>query len=151
MARATIDCLLSASQLDVLQSVAEGFTYIEIAQARGTSTSTIRGHIEGARKKLKVKRLDQAVIAAYREGWILIEPSPEEVILHRVEELFTEIAHHLRTRRGQLSPDARQALESFERALQGRPRKDDMNDALDRVVDTIYKTSLRAGAKKAVQ
>lgn len=131
---------LTRAELDILQGLADGRTNREIADTRGTGLSTVRTQIADIKKKLGVTSRSAAVVQAYKQGLVVIDPTPEQVVLHRLEQLLQEIVKQ--PRRGHLSREARLVLESFERVLQERPRSDQMSSVLDRVVDSIYKRSM---------
>lgn len=54
----------------VLEQLAKGNMYSEIALEMELSPSTVRTHINGCIVKLGVRDRGQAVIKAYKEGWI---------------------------------------------------------------------------------
>jgi HD-like signal output (HDOD) protein len=63
-------CPLSQQELRVLQRLAQGRVYKEIAHELALSVSTIRTHLHNAYRKLGVPGGAQAVILANRRGWL---------------------------------------------------------------------------------
>lgn len=63
-------CPLSGSEMKNLVRLAEGKTYKQIAAERHRSASTIRSQLHHTYGKLGVVDRAQAVLVAYREGWI---------------------------------------------------------------------------------
>lgn len=63
-------CPLSPRQLQVLQHLAAGKKYAEIALADGVAISTVRTHIHLAYRQLGVADRAQAVLKAVEEGWL---------------------------------------------------------------------------------
>jgi putative nucleotidyltransferase with HDIG domain len=61
---------LSKRETEMLQRLAEGLTYKDIAQATGLSISTVRTHLNNVYKKLDVSDRAQAVLTATARGWI---------------------------------------------------------------------------------
>jgi DNA-binding CsgD family transcriptional regulator len=61
---------LTPRQLQVLQLLAAGKTYAEIALAGGVTVSTVRTHIHLAYRRLGVVDRAQAVLKAVEEGWM---------------------------------------------------------------------------------
>jgi putative nucleotidyltransferase with HDIG domain len=66
----TDPCPLSGQELRVLQELAKGLVYREIAQDLGLSTSTIRSHLHNIYRKLDVIDRAQAVLFASERGWL---------------------------------------------------------------------------------
>ena len=66
----TDPCPLSGQELRVLQGLAKGLVYREIAQDLGLSTSTIRSHLHNIYRKLDVIDRAQAVLFASERGWL---------------------------------------------------------------------------------
>lgn len=66
----SVRCPLPPRELENLVCLAEGKTYQEIALERGRSVSTIRTQLHSTYGKLGVTDRAQAVLIAYREGWI---------------------------------------------------------------------------------
>lgn len=64
------DCPLTPRQLEILQHLAAGLTYKQIAATAGVSPATVRTHIHKAYSKLGVVDRAQAVLRAVDEGWI---------------------------------------------------------------------------------
>ena len=63
-------CPLSAKELRVLELLAGGLVYKEIAEALRLSVSTVRSHLHGIYCKLAVADRAQAVIVATKHGWL---------------------------------------------------------------------------------
>jgi putative nucleotidyltransferase with HDIG domain len=63
-------CPLSQRQLEMLQLLAEGKPYKQIATDLDLSTSTVRSHIYAAYRKLGVNDRAQAVLLATDRGWL---------------------------------------------------------------------------------
>lgn len=63
-------CLLSPREAEVLQLVAKGFTFGEIARLLGTSEQTIPSHVKSIYRKLAVHSRGEAVYEATRLGII---------------------------------------------------------------------------------
>jgi DNA-binding NarL/FixJ family response regulator len=69
-------CPLPPRQRDVLRGLAESKVYKQIALDAGITVSTVRSHIVILYKRLGVIDRGQAVIAAYKRGWLLGEAQP---------------------------------------------------------------------------
>jgi len=63
-------CPLSTRELHVLQRLAEGSVYKEIAHELSLSASTVRSHINKISRKLGAHDRAQAVLIASRRGWL---------------------------------------------------------------------------------
>ncbi|MHB8240481.1 MAG: HDOD domain-containing protein [Solirubrobacteraceae bacterium] len=63
-------CPLSRRELEVLQRLAKGGIYKQIADDFGLSTSSIRSHLHNIYRKLNVPDRAQAVLLATSNGWI---------------------------------------------------------------------------------
>jgi HD-like signal output (HDOD) protein/DNA-binding CsgD family transcriptional regulator len=63
-------CPLSRSELRVLQQLAKGLVYKEIAHDLTLSASTVRSHLYNTYRKLGVSNRAQAVILASKRGWL---------------------------------------------------------------------------------
>jgi putative nucleotidyltransferase with HDIG domain len=63
-------CPLTPTQLDVIQTLARGMSYKEIALELGVSASTIRSHLHHAYTTLGVSDRAQAVLTAVANRWI---------------------------------------------------------------------------------
>ncbi len=66
---------LTPRQERVLELVAEGFTYREIAARLSISTSTVRFHVQGLKERLAARTMSELVAVAIRSA--LITPAPE--------------------------------------------------------------------------
>lgn len=64
------ECPLTKRQREALNQVALGKSDWEIAVLLGVSQSTVHEHIEAAKRRLGVRTRVQAVLAAYKNGWI---------------------------------------------------------------------------------
>ena len=63
-------CPMSSRELDVLQRLARGMVYKQIANDLGLSTSTVRTHLHNVYGKLGAMDRAQAVLMATERGWI---------------------------------------------------------------------------------
>ena len=63
-------CPLSGRELDVLQRLAEGKVYKQIAHELTLSTSTVRTHLHNIYGKLGAVDRAQAVLIATERGWL---------------------------------------------------------------------------------
>jgi HD-like signal output (HDOD) protein/DNA-binding CsgD family transcriptional regulator len=63
-------CPLSRSELRVLQQLARGLVYKQIAHDLTLSVSTVRSHLHNTYRKLGVTNRAQAVILATKRGWL---------------------------------------------------------------------------------
>jgi DNA-binding NarL/FixJ family response regulator len=61
---------LSAREVQVLQGLAQGKVYKQIAAELGLSTSTVRTHLHNVYGKLGAMDRAQAVLTATERGWI---------------------------------------------------------------------------------
>ena len=66
----TEPCPLSKQELRVLQQLATGSVYKEIARDLALSTSTIRSHLHNIYLRLGVGDRAQAVLFAAERGWL---------------------------------------------------------------------------------
>lgn len=64
--------LLSARELEVLQGIAKGFSYQEIADIHGIKVNTVTSHVKNIYRKLEVHSRGQAVFEAGQRGLIRI-------------------------------------------------------------------------------
>ncbi len=69
-ARAVDPCPLSARELDVLERLAAGAVYKQIAHDLSLSVSTVRTHLHNIYGKLGAADRAQAVLTARRHGWV---------------------------------------------------------------------------------
>jgi DNA-binding NarL/FixJ family response regulator len=69
-ARHVDPCPLSARELGVLQRLAEGKVYKQIAHELTLSTSTVRTHLHNIYGKLGAVDRAQAVLIATERGWL---------------------------------------------------------------------------------
>ncbi len=63
-------CPLSRQELRVLQQLAKGLVYKQIAHDLTLSVSTVRSHLHNTYRKLGVTNRAQAVILANKRGWL---------------------------------------------------------------------------------
>ena len=63
-------CPLSARELSVLQQLAKGSVYKQIAHELGLSVSTVRSHLHNTYGKLNAGDRAQAVLIATQRGWL---------------------------------------------------------------------------------
>jgi DNA-binding CsgD family transcriptional regulator/HD-like signal output (HDOD) protein len=68
--RATEPCPLTGQELRILQRLAKGLVYKEIAQDLALSVSTVRTHLHNIYRKLGVGDRAQAVLFATQRGWV---------------------------------------------------------------------------------
>ncbi|MEZ5652143.1 MAG: response regulator transcription factor [Burkholderiaceae bacterium] len=66
--------LLTERETAVLQQIAKGFSYDEIASALGISVHTVTTHIKNIYRKLAVRSRGEAVFEAMQLGLIRVEP-----------------------------------------------------------------------------
>lgn len=64
--------ILTKRECDILQLLAEGKTNRMIAETISLSEKTVNNHVSSILKKMNVKDRTNAVISAFREGWIII-------------------------------------------------------------------------------
>ena len=64
---------LSERELEILRKVSDGMTNAEIAYALGISAQTVKNHVTSILRKLAVNDRTQAVVTAFRRGWLTIE------------------------------------------------------------------------------
>lgn len=64
---------LTNRELEILRRISDGMTNAEIGEALGISTQTVKNHITSILRKLAVNDRTQAVVTAFRRGWISIE------------------------------------------------------------------------------
>jgi DNA-binding NarL/FixJ family response regulator len=64
--------LLSPRELEVLQGIAKGFSYQEIADIHGIKVNTVTSHVKNIYRKLEVHSRGQAVFEAGQRGLIRI-------------------------------------------------------------------------------
>ncbi len=69
-AQATVASGLTGRELEVLRFLADGFSQKKIAEELVISPKTVGTHIERILRKLGVHSQSQAVVLAYREGWV---------------------------------------------------------------------------------
>jgi DNA-binding NarL/FixJ family response regulator len=64
---------LTPREIDVLRLVAQGMTNREVGRDLGISHRTVQGHLASTYDKLDVSSRTEAVTAALKRGWIVIE------------------------------------------------------------------------------
>lgn len=123
---------MSKKQYAVLvAAVDERRTYKEIAAEAGLSVSTVRSHLHAVYSAFGVVGRGQAILHAYRNGWL--EPDFSQVdrelrILWRLADVIEKLALALNRRRTSfLSRAQRTYLEEFSDLL--RARGEDEEDA----------------------
>jgi putative nucleotidyltransferase with HDIG domain len=72
--RAVVPCPLTRREREVLERLAAGAVYKQIAADLSVSVSSVRTHLHNVYAKLGVIDRAQAVLAAARQGWIELEP-----------------------------------------------------------------------------
>lgn len=72
---------LTERELEILRKVSDGMTNAEIGYALGISAQTVKNHVTSILRKLAVNDRTQAVVTAFRRGWLSIgeEPPAEPV------------------------------------------------------------------------
>ena len=65
-----VDFGLTSRELEIIEEIAEGRNYQQIAEALFISPSTVRKHIENIYRKLQVHNKIEAVQKAQRHGYI---------------------------------------------------------------------------------
>lgn len=63
-------CSPTDRELAVVEQLRKGLTYVEVGQALGVSTNTVRTHIRSLYEKLSVSTKTEAVLEAIRVGWL---------------------------------------------------------------------------------
>lgn len=121
---AITDCPLSARQRDVIELLAEGLVYKQIAARMHLGVSTVRTHLHQAYTRLGVFDRAQAVLMCAREGWIAADaahlgPASREVILlGEVKRLLRQYVADLPNHRPhRITPAARAYLDAFDTYL----------------------------------
>ena len=61
---------LTERELEVLRSVARGFTYKEVAERQGISHHTVNDHLKAIYRKLSVKSRGEAIFQAVKAGLV---------------------------------------------------------------------------------
>jgi len=72
----TVFMPLTGRELEILRKVSDGMKNAEIAQALGISAQTVKNHVTSILRKLSVNDRTQAVVTAFRRGWITLEEDP---------------------------------------------------------------------------
>lgn len=70
-------CLLSDREAQVLEGMARGYKYDELANALGVTTNTVRSHVRSIYRKLDVSSRSEAVFEAAQLGLLRISPADE--------------------------------------------------------------------------
>ena len=65
---------LTPREIEVVNLLAFGFSYVQIAQQLGVTVNTLKTHLKRAYRKLKVHNRTQAVLAARRHGFLPEQP-----------------------------------------------------------------------------
>jgi len=63
---------LTTREIDILTSIAKGYTYDEIGEVFSLSTNTVRAHIRNIYRKLSVNSRSEAVFEANQQGYITL-------------------------------------------------------------------------------
>lgn len=63
---------LTERELEILRKVSDGMTNAEIGYALGISAQTVKNHVTSILRKLAVNDRTQAVVTAFRRGWLTI-------------------------------------------------------------------------------
>lgn len=66
----TVEVTLTERELTILNMIARGLTYSEVAQAAGISVHTVGDHIKSIYRKLDVRSKSEAVHEARQLGWL---------------------------------------------------------------------------------
>lgn len=64
---------LTHRELEILRKVSDGMTNAAIGSALGISAQTVKNHVTSILRKLAVNDRTQAVVTAFRSGWLTIE------------------------------------------------------------------------------
>lgn len=67
---------LTDRELEILRKVSDGMTNAEIGYALGISAQTVKNHVTSILRKLAVNDRTQAVVTAFRRGWLSIGEEP---------------------------------------------------------------------------
>jgi DNA-binding NarL/FixJ family response regulator len=67
---------LTERELEILRKVSDGMTNAEIGYALGISAQTVKNHVTSILRKLAVNDRTQAVVTAFRRGWLTINEEP---------------------------------------------------------------------------
>jgi len=134
-------CPLSPAQFETLRLLGEGLTYKEIARRRRCSISTVRSHVNLIREKLNVPKCAQAVLLAYRKGWLDDHAESQVSIqVRRLANATEELVMHLQRPRNRIDPALRHYLAAFDELIlaRGEPERRAararMESSLDRVL-----------------
>ncbi|HEV2108555.1 MAG TPA: response regulator transcription factor [Thermomicrobiales bacterium] len=68
---------LTERELEILRKVSDGMTNAEIGFALGISAQTVKNHVTSILRKLAVNDRTQAVVTAFRRGWLTIDEEPD--------------------------------------------------------------------------
>jgi len=63
---------LTNRELEILRRVSDGMTNAAIGDALGISTQTVKNHVTSILRKLAVNDRTQAVVTAFRRGWLTL-------------------------------------------------------------------------------
>jgi len=64
---------LTTRELEILRRVSDGMTNAEIGDSLGISTQTVKNHVTSILRKLAVNDRTQAVVTAFRRGWLTLD------------------------------------------------------------------------------
>ena len=64
------DCSLTRRQLECLRWAGEGKSSVDIGSILDISAATVNEHLTDACRRLGVRTRVQAIVAAYRRGWL---------------------------------------------------------------------------------
>jgi DNA-binding CsgD family transcriptional regulator len=63
---------LTERELEILRKVSDGMTNAAIGEALGISPQTVKNHVTSILRKLAVNDRTQAVVTAFRRGWLTL-------------------------------------------------------------------------------
>jgi DNA-binding CsgD family transcriptional regulator len=143
-------CPLTRRQLQIVELLAEGLTYKQIALRVGLGQSTVRSHLHQVYGKLGVHDRAQAVLACEREGWI---DSPgldaSERILVRLERVMRDLCRLVRER-SQLTDPQRAFISAFDQLLYAQGDEDKLaaQKALESTIGLMLPPGVGLGARQ---
>jgi hypothetical protein len=112
----------------VLQALADGLTYEEMAAQLGIQAGTARHHAFQAYRRLGVRGARPALVHCLKAGWLDPGSGIESMQLRRVERLLSDLAaavrRPVRSRNRPLSFRERSYLEAFDDLLSARSDDD---------------------------
>ena len=147
-------CPLTGSEFVVVQLVAQGLSYKEVAARLGIAHGTVRIHLHNAYRRLNVLCAMHAVLACVKAGWIDVEipgydraPDPRADDREGLRRALSDLAGAIRERQPPVTLRQHAYLEAFDELLRAR-NSDAAQAARARMLDRLGGVLAEAGVDR---